>query len=402
MNDKIKPARLWVATRKFPYLSDGLWAMTLIRKEDMPVTMGISARWVLYYHPRFVEDVSCENHGIEKLGTVLSHEYWHPGRKHHKRAEAIHAEPETWNTCADAEINDNLEQADCLFPNKYPPTTPSKLGLPDNKFAEEYYYDLKKRIQEHPSMPQPGGNAGNQVEQIGGSGSDGVKRPWEDSIAEDSGIGLSEAEAELVIRQVAKNIIEASKSRGSVPLGMKMWADTIIQPPKVDWRQELLRAVKYATAHKMGMGSYTYQRPNRRQDSYGDIIMPGLRQPMPNVAVIVDSSGSMHDLGTAAMSEVHGLVKHMPITLLSCDSEVHNTQRIFSGTEAQIYGGGGTSMTRGIEVALKVKPKPDIVVVITDGETPWPADPPPRAKLIVVLVKNNEGPKYGKTIHAYE
>jgi len=48
-------------------------------------------------------------------------------------------------------------------------------------------------------------------------------------------------------------------------------------------------------------------------------------------------------------------------------------------------GGGGTDMAAGVEAALTMRPSPDLVVVITDGLTPWPRYRP-RCPVIVALL----------------
>ena len=50
-----------------------------------------------------------------------------------------------------------------------------------------------------------------------------------------------------------------------------------------------------------------------------------------------------------------------------------------------VAGGGGTDMRVGIRDALAERPRPTAVVVISDGQTPWPAERT-RAPLIICLV----------------
>jgi predicted metal-dependent peptidase len=65
----------------------------------------------------------------------------------------------------------------------------------------------------------------------------------------------------------------------------------------------------------------------------------------------------------------------------------------------EFAGGGGTSMPVGINRALEDKPKPDIIVVITDGYTDWNETAPP-CKLVACIVNESEkGPAYAKTVN---
>lgn len=43
-------------------------------------------------------------------------------------------------------------------------------------------------------------------------------------------------------------------------------------------------------------------------------------------------------------------------------------------------------MCIGIDAALRLRPTPDIVIVLTDGGTLWPGQPPERAALIAVII----------------
>jgi predicted metal-dependent peptidase len=54
-------------------------------------------------------------------------------------------------------------------------------------------------------------------------------------------------------------------------------------------------------------------------------------------------------------------------------------------SDVRLVGGGGTGMRVGIAAAESAYPRPDIVVVLTDGYTPWP-DRPTRARLVAVII----------------
>jgi predicted metal-dependent peptidase len=60
------------------------------------------------------------------------------------------------------------------------------------------------------------------------------------------------------------------------------------------------------------------------------------------------------------------------LTLLTVDAEVHGVQKVTRVEDIRLTGRGGTDMSVGIMAALETKPRPDIIVVLTDGYTPWP------------------------------
>jgi predicted metal-dependent peptidase len=64
------------------------------------------------------------------------------------------------------------------------------------------------------------------------------------------------------------------------------------------------------------------------------------------------------------------------VSVYSCDSAVHTAQTVCSSEEIALVGGGGTNMVRGIMRAATASPRPDVIVVLTDGYTPWPGESP--------------------------
>lgn len=216
---------------------------------------------------------------------------------------------------------------------------------------------------------------------------------------------MSPIQAELIRRMVATKIQEASKTRGDVPGEWKRWSEEILRP-KIDWRKELAAAIRSALSTVSGAVDYSRSVPSRRQSAYGRVIMPALRRPDPNVAVVVDTSASVSDEEVGrAIAETGGIIEaaglREGVRVLSVDAEVHATQRVFRPDQIELYGGGGTNMARGIEAAERLRPQPDVIVVITDGYTPWPDTPPRKVKVIVVLtVRENEKfvPGWAKTI----
>jgi predicted metal-dependent peptidase len=53
--------------------------------------------------------------------------------------------------------------------------------------------------------------------------------------------------------------------------------------------------------------------------------------------------------------------------------------------QVRLVGGGGTDLRVGIGAAEASRPRPDVVIVLTDGLTPWP-ERPGRARLVVALI----------------
>jgi predicted metal-dependent peptidase len=77
--------------------------------------------------------------------------------------------------------------------------------------------------------------------------------------------------------------------------------------------------------------------------------------------------------------------------VLACDADVHAASRVTSAQQVTLAGGGGTDMRVGIARALELPDRPGVVIVITDGYTPWP-DEPSSARLVAALT-NQEAPE---------
>ncbi|HOL18560.1 MAG TPA: VWA-like domain-containing protein, partial [Bacillota bacterium] len=182
------------------------------------------------------------------------------------------------------------------------------------------------------------------------------------------------------------------------------WADEKLRP-RIDWRKELASAVRHAVADVAGANDYSYRRPSRRQGQVGNgkVLFPALRRPVPNVAVVVDTSGSISDsMLSQALAEVSGILKGLGqregVHVLACDSQVQACRRVFRPEQVQLAGGGGTNMGAGLEAAAKLKPTPQVAVVITDSYTPWPDTAPRGMKVVVALTGEGKTPEWAKTI----
>jgi predicted metal-dependent peptidase len=193
--------------------------------------------------------------------------------------------------------------------------------------------------------------------------------------------GLSAVEAAGLRRVVAIEFREHITTRGTVPGDALRWVQQILEPT-VSWQQVLAASVRRAVAHVGGAVDYTYSRVSRRRAAAPRVVFPGMRRPLPSVAAVVDTSGSVDDgLLAQALAEVEGTLQGLgvaggSVTVLACDAAVQSVKAVRRAKDAVLGGGGGTDMCAGIEAAVQLRPRPDVVVVLTDGYTPWPAEPP--------------------------
>ena len=356
-------ARVWAATH-FPYLATGIFGAQL------SVTPGsqrvcVDQRWRLRADPAVTASWT-----PAQLGSVLVHHVCHLLRDHAERARALPVDPAdsaTWVRAADAEINDDLISAGLELPGE--PVLPGDFGMPAGKLAEEYFAGAGE------SEPRRSAEWGDC-----GSGAHGRADGTDDGES-----GLDDWRAELLRRQVAQDVL---REPGSVPDGLRRWAARVLTP-RVDWRRVLAAELRRAVADVAGAADYSYRRPSRRATAVPGVVLPSLRRPVPEVAVVCDTSGSMsEELLALALAEVEGLLRALGLSLrlLACDAAVSSVRRVTSVRDVLLTGGGGTDMGAGIAAAATLRPRPAITVVLTDGFTPWPPTAPRGMRVVCGLL----------------
>ncbi|WP_439427705.1 DUF2201 family putative metallopeptidase [Micromonospora sp. LA-10] len=239
-----------------------------------------------------------------------------------------------------------------------------------------------------------GDGSGEQRDDCG-SGSGGSQRPWEkDGPGDDVDDGsVSEGRAEMIRRQVAKEIKTHQQGIGNVPAGWLRFADEVLTP-RVDWRRELHSVVSRARATIAGLRDYTFARVSRRASSTPGIALPAMRQPRPpRLDIVIDTSASVSDRMLAQVkAEIKMIVKHMRgenVRVFSCDVASTSARRVRRIEDIELVGGGGTDMRVGLAASAALRPKADIVIVATDGDTPWDDIPPdrnPQARYVTLLL----------------
>lgn len=231
-----------------------------------------------------------------------------------------------------------------------------------------------------------------------GSGTGGDQREWEDDISDNAQDGsVDSGRGDLIKAETAQKILDHEKSngRGTVPGGLSRWANEFLNPV-VNWRKELRSVVSRELGLLAGRKDYSYMRPSRRR--VPGFIMPGMiNSAPPCVAVVLDTSGSM---GSAqieqAVGDVSGLLRavsgaNAPMKLIACDAAAAQAQSVKTARNISLVGGGGTDMRIGIKAAAELKPRPDIIITMTDGYTPWPSEPDPSAPNAVYVAMILDG-----------
>lgn len=306
---------------------------------------------------------------VEDLMSDLCHEVGHNALMHGPRMEGRNHR--LWNMAADHAINLMLEEQGFRAP---------KGGwLADKKYtgwsAEKIYADLRDQAQKK----QASGSGDPS------SGSSGAGEP-DDGLPEDRmhgdllpvAGGNDPAERAETMRKMQKKVAQAAtaaklagKLKGSLAAMVEEFLD-----PKVPWtevlRDFLLRIVK---------DDESWTRRNRR---FNDIYLPARHsESMGPIVIIGDSSGSIwcspQELQQFA-SEIQAVADQvMPehIRLIWADTRVAG-ERVFERGEPLVFdvqGGGGTDMR--VPLSYVEQYEPEVVILLTDGYTPWPSAEPP-------------------------
>ena len=170
---------------------------------------------------------------------------------------------------------------------------------------------------------------------------------------------------------------------GKMPGSLERFINEVLNP-QVPW-QDYLR--EYMT--KVTKADESWNKRNRR---FSDVYLPTRHsERMGEIAVIGDTSGSIghHELNKVG-AEIRGIADDCNperVRVIWADTKVASEQ-VFEDGEALLFqptGGGGTDMRVPLDHVEQYNP--EVVVLITDGYTPWPTEEPPYP-LIVVCTTN--------------
>ncbi len=403
-----------LATNLRPYYAKAMFRYEFIEVPDIG-TITADKHFRLYYDQATLDEWTVQQSAAKMIQLTE-----HLVREHAKRREDQSATPNRWGTAAEEELSDSIEHSQLNLPEGL--ARPADYDHEPNKIAEYYYRNL-------PEDPEQGGGTGDGQ---GGAG-DGEGEPGEGSSNNKGSCagcpndyeqggpskdqpGVSEVEAEIISDQTAKEIQDfVSRHPGKVPGSLERWANTRLKP-KVDYRKELKSVVSKSVADKAGQTDYTYSKISRRDDSSG-VVFPSMRSPTVKIGVLLDSSGSMtaryegeSTILDQATSEVAAVLKQTGATEIefaSCDTNVHG-KKVHGAKDIHAVGGGGTDMCEGINYFDKLprSRRPDVLITITDGYTPWP-DRGPRGLNHIAVILEDEGhfrdyckaPTWGKVLY---
>ena len=398
-----------------------------------------------YYNPEYIDSLS-----MPQTQFMLAHEALHCALSHFARRQ--HRIKHRWDLACDFAINPLLMD-DGLVPPPNVQFMPQYLGMTaeeiypligendDSETLDQHMYDQdnesgggqqgrppreKEQQQEtrssKPSQPpeqrdddetgaggeRPSDGEGRQQQGQGAQppqndGQGDRKGEQEDEGHDDHSESapppLTEQERETLEVQwqqrlagAAQQAMQAGKMGGS----MARMIDHLLQP-QLPWRMLLAR---YLTA--MARDDFSYMRPSRRE---GDAILPSLRSSQVDIAVAIDTSGSIKsreiDEFLAEVAALKGQMRAR-VTLLPCDSQLSpGSPWIFEPWEdfdcpQNMTGGGGTDFRPVFEWLDLLAAPPELLVYFTDAEGSFPEHEPNYP--VIWLVKGKEKTPWGQRI----
>ena len=410
VSDRLSAAKLWLVTTStdsrcgdLPYLASVLYALHAVPTGRVQ-RMSVDQYWRLYVNPQWA--LGSE---IPAVAGQLAHLAWHLIATHAERAVDLGVDSTTsddWRRATDATIADLLTG----IPSGL--TGADGLGLVPGRSAEEYFARLSRLPTPDPSSSTPratNGQAGipqgspaqpgsrghgafpgeGYAEPGCGSGCDGRARGYELPPTADLG-AISQSAAHDIRRRVLIEYREHQARAGTMPGEWQRWVEQALDPV-VPWTQVLAASIRRGIGWAHGHVDYTYSKLSRRHSAARGVLLPATRRPIPEIAIVQDTSSSVDDgLLAQALGEIDGVLAGMgvggsSVTVLATDAITQATARALKAADAPLPGGGGTDMSAGIEQALRLRPSPSLVIVITDGFTPWPQTPPPIPVVIALL-----------------
>jgi predicted metal-dependent peptidase len=316
-----------------------------------------------YYNSRFVDMLKPKE--IEFLfgHEVLHCVYDHFGRRGDR-------DPQLFNIANDYCVNADLKKhrvgefitsVPCLYDSKYQDMSSEEIYdiLYENAEKIDISDLIDKLLDDH--LDGDGQNGDGEKDE-NGNPKNGKGRPK-----------LSPEERQQIKDEIKEAVLAAaaaSDGAGNLPAGVKRIIEDMTAP-KMNWR-ELLRMQLESTIKS----DYTWMR-NSRRGWHMDAVMPGMKlDPMIDIAVSIDASGSMGErMLRDFLAEVAGIMEQFPnyrIHVLSFDTQVYNPQQFDSEnlediTGYEIQGGGGTDFDSVFQYFKDNEIEPKRHIMFTDG-----------------------------------
>lgn len=368
-----------------------------------------------YYNKQFIDDLS-----LAQTQFILAHEALHCALSHFARRQ--HRVKHRWDLACDLAINpilinDGLSPTpDTLYDSQFDGMTAEEIypSIEDNDEREtedQHVYDNEQTSQQNnpqqQNTKQGGGERSDDPQQGGGDQQKDEQQQAGGGRAEldDKAGGAPQPQPLTQDERDALNVQWQQRLAGAAQLAMQAGkmgeamarlVDHLLQP-QLPWRMLLAR---YMTG--IARDDYSFQRPSRRE---GAAILPSLRSNQIDVAIVLDTSGSISEAEIGEfVSEVDAIKGQMRarISLYACDDKLGADQPwLFEAWETfsvpdNLPGGGGTDFRPAFDFIRRRGRQPDLLVYFTDAEGTFPDSEPTFP--VIWLVKGRGTTPWGQRV----
>lgn len=367
--EKAVTAKMLARDRVSLLITQPFIGMIAMRLELVPVwdsrcTTASTDGESIFVHPDFYNHLSPGQRIM-----LLAHEVWHVVYAHFlRRGNREHA---LFNVACDMEVNRMLQEngmeliKGCLLPDFF--------WQHDN--AEQIYEHLKKE-------QEKGGGSSHAGECL-----DEHMEPGENINAHAKGnevihdadfeVNFSHSSLEEIREKVCAARSEYKRKYGNLPDNIVREIESLYKP-QINWREMLAQFVTSCFN-----GERRWLPPNRRFVHQG-LYLQSRRGTRINVVLALDTSGSTIDDLDLFVSELNGLISSFgeyELTLIQCDAKIQSVKTYTPDSpmpegKLKIKGGGGTDFKPVFAYVEKNLPETQILVYLTDGYGPAPANPP--------------------------
>lgn len=413
-SERIKTARALMLV-KHPFFASLLLSMPMVQTTDIPT--AATDMKTLYINPDFVDSIDDKT-----LLFVLAHEIMHTALQHGLRKQT--RDNVMWNIACDYSINLTLkdsgfavwDQALCDEQYRLPPDPKAGSGAKGLPMSADSIHNLLRKEAEQQKQQgggqgqpqqgqgqgagQPGGppppgagqsgqqqTPGQQQPQQGGGqlGGQQAQQPAQPGMGQPGGAHHSPMLGDLKEPDVAGNPVEEDRLRkdiqqrvaqaatvarmtGNLGAALERFVSQVLEP-KVPWYDVLRHFMSEFTPD-----DEDWSHRNRR---FQQIYLPSDHsERLGEYIAIGDTSGSIGNDELCKMAaEFTAVAEDLNperIRLVWADTKVKNEQVFEEGEEIvpKPKGGGGTDMRVPLKHVEQYDPK--VVVLFTDGYTPWP------------------------------
>lgn len=347
------------------------------------IEMGIS--------PKFFLSLKAEH----RVGLIL-HELNHLMLRHLHRTKSLGLNPKLANIAQDIELNQYIPES--LLPEGA--LLPSTFKLPEGLNFEKYYVLLAEKAEKNKQNGGKGQGKGQGEGQ--GSGDEhsieiesyetldnhemNVDASGDKKDEKQAGGSVGEMQSQEAAADVINKAIKNARAKaGNMPAHIERVLEDLNKKTEVPWQQLLKKFVGRNISATM---ESTRTRANRRVG----LMAEGYKNEYtPKILIGVDQSGSVDDemleQFVAEMKKIVGAANDK-VTIAFFDTEVSNTVKITDAKKVpkKRVRSGGTDFNAIVNLARK--DRPDLLIIMTDGEAPNP-DKVARLPLLWAIVPNS-------------